>query len=220
MTNVALTAADFELLAQIMASPHGEAVSPDRPVDLLIVFSCADAEVGRMAARLHREGLINRVVFSGGIGKDSGGLPALGISEAKFLASIAIADGLSPELITLEEEARNGAENAALSLQLVARQGILGPRTRVASLAPAQRSRRLFEELRFQAHTGSYPVDVTHGFASGQIDPTSSTMRQELVNELRGLHTMHAAAVPRILLQAEFQPGGKYFDLVQRAGVA
>jgi hypothetical protein len=210
---------DFRVLADLMAGPHGRPVSSGDPARLLVVFSCADAEVGRAAARLYAEGLVRHVVFSGGIGKDSGGLAASGISEAAFLASVAIADGLPPTAVTLEESARNGRENAVRSLTLAAEKHLVGDGDRVAGLAPAQRSRRLFEELRFQAAALGCPGVVDAGFASGTIDPVAADIRAELLGELRGLHEMHDRSPQRIFRLDEFQPGGAHFDLVRRAGL-
>jgi len=219
VTTASLSDDDFRALADLMAGPHGRPVSPGDPARLLVVFSCADAEVGRAAARLHAEGLVRHVVFSGGIGKDSGGLAALGISEAAFLASVAIADGLPPSAVTLEEFARNGRENAVRSLTLAAEKHLVGVGDRVAGLAPAQRSRRLFEELRYQAAALDCPGAVDAGFASGTIDPTAADVRTELLGELRGLYEMHSRSPQRIFRLDEFQPGGAHFELIRRAGI-
>ena len=220
VTSSALRPADYQKLAQIMTGPHGNALTPDSPADLLVVFSCADPEVGRAAAQLHAEKLVERVIFSGRIGKDSAGLPALGITEATFLASVAIADGLPTDVIVLEQEARNGAENAALSLRLASKLGLLPAGVRVAGLSPAPRCRRLYEELRYQANAGHFDVEVVAGLPSGTADPDDLEVREELVRELRGLHAMHYGEAARIYRQPEFQAGGAYADLVQRAGLA
>jgi hypothetical protein len=215
----ALGPADYETLAEIMTGPHGEAVTLQAPADLLVVFSCADPEVGRAAARLHAEKLVRRVIFSGGVGKDSGGLPMLGITEAVFLASLAIADGLPANVIVLEQEARNGSENAALSLRLAAKLSLLPPGSRVAGLSPAPRCRRLYEELRYQADAGSFGVEVIAGLPSGIADPRDPQVQEELLSELRGLRTMHRGETPRIHPQVEFQTGGPYAELAERAGI-
>ncbi|KDA44525.1 YdcF family protein [Frankia sp. BMG5.23] len=215
-----LTDRDFERLAKIMTGPHGQVVTSENPADILIVFSCADAAVGREAARLYSDKLVKKIIFSGGIGKDSGGLPDLGISECVFLASVAIADGVPTEAIMLEADARNGAENAAFSLRIAADRGALRPAARVAGLAPAERSRRLYEELRFQVDSFGQHVICTAGFSSGTVDLARDEIRGELVRELRGLHRMHAGPQARIHRLEEFQPGGIYFELVERAGVA
>lgn len=215
-----LGASDYRTLAEIMAGPHGEPLTPQAPADLLVVFSCADPEVGRAAARLYRQEVVQRIVFSGRVGKDSAGLPALGITEAVFLASVAIAEGLPTDVIILEQEARNGAENAALSLRLAAKLGLLRPGSRIAGLAPAPRSRRLYEELRYQADAGSFAVEVVAGLSSDIADPDDPRLREELIRELRALGTMDEGDSPRIYPQEELQPGGAYWDLAKRAGLA
>lgn len=211
--------ADYKMLAQIMTGPHGRILTPQSPADLLIVFSCADPEVGRAAALLHRQGVVGRVIFSGNVGKDSAGLPTLGITEAVFLASIAIAGGLPTELIFLEQEARNGEENAAFSLRLAAAREVLPAGTRVAGLAPATRSRRLYEELRYQADSGRFAVDVVAGLSSGAADSDDPDVQEELARELMGLRTMHEGTTPRIHSQPEFQPGGKHWALAERVSL-
>ncbi len=211
--------AAYSALAEIMAGPHGQPLTPESPAGLLVVFSCADPEVGRAAAHLYRGRLVERVVFSGRIGKDSGGLPALGITEATFLASVAIAEGLPTDVILLEQEARNGAENAAFALRLAAKLGHLPPATRVAGLAPAVRSRRLYEELRYQASAAPFPVEVSAGLSSGTADSANPSTREELLRELRGLATMHRATPPRIHQLPEFCEGGKYWNLVRQTAL-
>jgi hypothetical protein len=213
-----LTSEDYKALAQVMAGPHGQTLTSDAPADLLIVFSCADPEVGRSAARLHADKLVRYVIFAGGVGKDSAGLATLGITEAIFLASVAIAEGLPTDSVGLEQESGNGAENAAMSLRLAYRLGLLPQGTRVAGLAPAPRSRRLYEELRYQADAGPFAVDVVAGLPSGAADSEAPEIQDELVRELRGLRTMHEGNSPRIHMQADFQAGGPYQDLAERVG--
>ena len=216
MDETTLTPQDYQRLAVLMAASHGD-VSAASPADLLIVFSCADPEVGRAAADLHADGLVRRVIFSGGLGKDSRGLPKLGISEAVFLASIAIEHGLPTDVVLLEQEARNGAENAAFSLRLAADLGLLPKGVHIASLAPAQRSRRLYEELRYQADIRYPQVGPVSSLASGAADPEDPQTRLELVQELRGLSTLHRPPAPRIHRLDEFQSCGAYYELVEKA---
>ena len=213
-----LTQSDYQQLAAVMAATHSD-LSVASPADLLIVFSCSDPQVGRAAADLHADGLVRRVIFSGGLGEDSGGLPKLGISEAVFLASIAIANGLPTDVVLLEHEARNGAENAAFSLQLAADLGLLPKGVHIASLAPAQRSRRLYEELRYQADIRYPHVGTVSSLSSGGADPDDPQTRLELVRELRGLSTMHRPPTPRIHRLDEFQPRGTCYDLVEKITV-
>lgn len=223
MTDNRLTDVDYEELAQIMNGPHGLTLDPNHPVDLLVVFSCADGEVGRTAARLYHEGLVQHVLFSGGVGKDSAGLPRLSIAEAEFLASIAIDAGLPAEQITLELDATNGMQNALFGLQLALELGLINTNSRIGSLAPAQRCLRLHLELQYQAWRlsgdGAPAANSVSGFGSGIIDPTNPATRRELYGELRGLSTMHDGDNPRILRQTAFSKDGAYYRLVQAAGL-
>jgi hypothetical protein len=205
-------------LLDIMAGPHGTPPTPTKPTDVLVVFGAADPQLAYDAAQLHARGGVSHVVFTGGTGKDSGPLTALGIAEADFLASIAIAAGLPPDAILIERSAKNAAQNAALSLRTAATAGLIRVGTTVASLALAQRSRRLYEELRFQAATFDSPIQVVAGLSSGRpaVDLASPATLVELANELRGLSTMHALDTPRIFLLPEFQTGGRYAELAHQ----
>lgn len=186
-------------------------------IDVLIVFGCADSEVALAAARLYKASKVRKFIFSGAIGKDSGPLSSLGITEADFLASVALANGLPSNAILLERDASNGMENARNSLALAQRSGVLAAGDKVASLAPAIRCRRLFEELTFQAI--QYPnIEVVAGIASGPFpDLNDSTAAREALNEIRGLSSMHVSHEPRIKPLKEFQASGEYFDVVQLA---
>ncbi|GAB3171839.1 DUF218 domain-containing protein [Micromonospora palomenae] len=202
-------------LLDIMAGPHGTPPTPTRPTDILVVFGAADPQLAYDAVQLRDLGSVSYVVFTGGVGKDSGPLAALGIAEADFLASIAIAAGLPPGIILIERSATNAAQNAALSLRTAAAAGRVRVGTTVAALAPAQRSRRLYEELRFQAAKFDPSIEVIAGLSSGRtaVDLASRETLAELASELRGLSTMHALDIPRIFPLPEFQTGGQYADL-------
>jgi hypothetical protein len=102
---------------------------------------------------------------------------------------------------------------------LAQEQGLVSAADRVASLAPAQRSRRLYEELRYQAVRTDFPAMVDAGFSSGVADPHDPLIQAELVRELRGLHVMHGESDPRIFEQEAFQRGGTYYELVTKAGI-
>lgn len=212
-----LTQQDRIRLLASLAGPHGIPPTHADPVDILVVFGCDDPRLAHDAAALFHRKEAGHVVFSGGVGKDSGGLVTLDIPEGIFLASVAIAAGMPSDAILIEKEATNGAQNAAFALRLATERGLLVPGSRVASLAPAPRSRRLFEELRFQA--ADIPVRVTAGLSTGAatVDLNDPAMVRQLLREIRGLHTMHESRQPRIFPLPEYQTGGKYSDLVKHA---
>jgi DUF218 domain len=204
-------------LLDVLAGPHGTPPTPHRPADVLVVFGAADPRLAYDAAALHEGGSVRHVVFTGGVGKDSGALAGLGIAEADYLASVAIAAGLPSEVIVIERQAASGAQNAALSLRAAAANGLVPGGATVVSLAPAPRSRRLYEELRFQAAAFDPAVQVVAGIPSGKaaVDLSSAATVVELGNELRGLRTLHATTPPRIFALAEFQDGGQFAALAQ-----
>ncbi len=78
------------------------------------------------------------------------------------------------------------------------------------------RSRRLYEELRYQADSGSFAVEVVAGLSSGTADTDDPDVRKELTRELIGLGTMNDGEEPRIHSQPDFQPGGQYWALSER----
>jgi hypothetical protein len=215
--NPQLTEHDFERLASLMTGPHGREATGETTIDLLVVFGAFDVELAKAAASLYAQGRCKMLIFSGGVGKDSGPLLQLGISEAVFLASVGIANGVPAEVIVLEERAANGRENALFALELARDRGILAPGCRMASLAPAARSRRLYEELRFQS--AAYHAVVIAGFSAGSIRLNEPRVRQELFKELQGLFTMDKSQPPRIAMQSDLQLGGSNHDLVLRAGL-
>src|SRR5260370_28068032 len=57
------------------------------------------------------------------------------------------------------------------------------------------------------------------GLSSGVADPDDVRVQEELIRELRGLRTMDGGDTPRIYPQAEFQPGGTYWDLAEQVGL-
>ncbi|WP_433320290.1 YdcF family protein [Micromonospora chersina] len=201
-------------LLDIMAGPHGAPPTPTQPIDILVVFGAADPQLAYDAVQLGNLGSVSCVIFTGGVGRDSGPLAALGIAEADFLASIAIAAGLPPDTILIERSATNAVQNATLSLRTASAAGRVRAGTTVASSAPAQRSRRLYEELRFQAAKFDPSIEVITGLSSGRaaVNLASQETLTELANELRG-RTMHALDIPRISPLPEFQTGGQYADL-------
>ena len=217
-----LTADDYAQLAQIMSGPHGDEVSAENPADLLIVFCSDDLSLAETTVALYRQGAVKHIIFSGDVGKDSGNLVAQGVSEALFQSSWAVFAGLPRDVYDLEEMATNGKQNAMFSLDLAEQRRLLlqGRSHRIASLAPAVRSRRLYEELAYQTKTGGYPVSEIGGLSSGVANPKSESVQEELVRELRGLTRMHLGEDPRISPQPDFLPGGKYRHLVVKAGIA
>jgi hypothetical protein len=89
------------------------------------VFGRADPAVAKTAAAVFNSGLVNYVVVSGSIGKDSGPLPALGLSEAGYLMALMMQAGVPSVNLYGEFSARNGGENCRLGITLMQQEGLI-----------------------------------------------------------------------------------------------
>lgn len=95
------------------------------PADVAFVFGRADTTLADVAASLHEQGIVPSILVTGGIGKDSGPLPELVLSEAKFLtAYLAVNHRVPLKDILIEEQAENGGQNARLGLALLMERGL------------------------------------------------------------------------------------------------
>ncbi|HYT87566.1 MAG TPA: YdcF family protein [Gemmataceae bacterium] len=92
--------------------------------DLALVFGHCDADVSHRRARhavsLYRQGLVPRLLFSGG-----GHTTADGTPEAERMASEALGLGVPAEVVLLELRSRNTYENVENSLALLREMGLL-----------------------------------------------------------------------------------------------
>jgi uncharacterized SAM-binding protein YcdF (DUF218 family) len=95
-----------------------------QPADLALVFGHCDADVScrraRHAVALYRQGLVSRLLLSGG-----GHTSADGTPEAERMASEARALGVPEEAVLVETRSRNTYENVANALALLRDSGLL-----------------------------------------------------------------------------------------------
>jgi hypothetical protein len=91
-----------------------------KPADGLFVFCRDNPLMAAKAAELYKRGLGKYIVFTGGLGSDSGFLARLKCPEAVFQSALArLLHGIPAETIYTEDKARNGLENSRLGLQLI-----------------------------------------------------------------------------------------------------
>lgn len=95
-----------------------------RPADLALGFGHHDEAVARRRARqaatLYRDGLVPRLLFSGG-----GHATADGTPEAEPMAREALALGVPDDAVLREVRSRNTYENVVLSLALLRDRGLV-----------------------------------------------------------------------------------------------
>lgn len=92
-----------------------------RPADLVFVLGSNDARVAAWAACLYRQGLAERILFSGGAGRFTEGLAS---TEAERFAEVARANGVPGEAILIENRSSNTGENVQFSRRVLEEKGI------------------------------------------------------------------------------------------------
>lgn len=152
----------------------------------LLVFGREDPLVAQAAGRTVMQGLGDYVVFTGGVGKDSGDLA---VPESVYLADEYRRrfSGLHAPVYT-EERAANGGENVRLSLDLMDRHG-LPYQNALTTVAHATSSRRLNEMARHESIQRGTPIVNLAGVSTDYpFDPTNPADQQEAEAELLRLH--------------------------------
>lgn len=90
--------------------------------DLILGFGCYNEDVARRAAQLYRQGYAPKVVFTGGLGRNTQNMWTQ--SEAERFGAIALAEGVPEEAVLLENRSTNTGENFRFTRELLAKNGI------------------------------------------------------------------------------------------------
>lgn len=114
--------------------------------DVIVGFGCFDTSVAIRAAELYRQGYAPKVLFTGGLGRNTTGL--FSEPEAVRFAGIAMNHGVPAEDILLEDQSRNTRENIEFTRALLQEQGI--PHSRILGV------HKHYMERRIWAATGVY----------------------------------------------------------------
>lgn len=93
-----------------------------KKADCIVGFGNYNCDIALRAAELLREGYADKILFSGGLGRNTLGLQSM--TEADRFAQAAIGDGISPEKILIENCSANTAENIAFARRLLEENGI------------------------------------------------------------------------------------------------
>ncbi len=96
---------------------------PPQKADVIIGFGCYDLEVARWAAQLYLQGYAPKLLFTGGLGRNTQGRFAL--SEAENFARVAMEAGVPRQDILLEARSKNTKENILFSKALLEENHIL-----------------------------------------------------------------------------------------------
>ena len=90
--------------------------------DCIVGFGNFNTDIARRAAQLYREGYAPKILFTGGLGRNTEGL--LPEPEALRFAKVAMACGVPEEDIILEDKSRNTKENIEFTRTLLEERGI------------------------------------------------------------------------------------------------
>ena len=94
--------------------------------DVIVGFGCYDDNVARRAAELYHQGYAPKILFTGGLGRNTREL--FSVSEAEKFAKVAMVCGVPEEDILLEDQSTNTKENILFTQKLLEEKGILHDR--------------------------------------------------------------------------------------------
>lgn len=132
---------------------------PLQKADCIVGFGNFNTDIALRAARLYREGWAPRILFTGGLGRNTRGLlPEL---EAVRFAKVAMDAGVPEEDILLEDKSTNTAENIRFTRALLEENAI--PHDRILGV------HQPFMERRIAAAMGVYWPEQDFYVTSPQV---------------------------------------------------
>ena len=132
---------------------------PLQKADCIVGFGNFNTDIARRAAQLYHQGLAPKILFTGGLGRNTEGL--LPEPEAVRFAKVAMECGVPEEDILLEDKSTNTKENIEFTRALLEREGI--PTNHILGV------HQPFMERRIQAAMGVYWPDLNFSVTSPQV---------------------------------------------------
>ena len=114
--------------------------------DVIFVLGSNDSRVAAYAAELYKRGLAPKLIFSGGMGRFTGGWQQ---SEAEIFGAVAVENGVPQEDIFLECKATNTGENVTFS-RAILREAGYAEDLRVIAIQKPYMERRTLATLEMQ----------------------------------------------------------------------
>lgn len=149
-----------------------------RKADCIIGFGNFNDNIARRAAELYHQGLAPKVLFTGGLGRNTLGL--LPEPEAVRFARVAVECGVPEDTILIEDKSSNTAENILFTRKLLQETGL--PHMKLLGV------HQPFMERRIKAAFGVYWPEAELTVTSPRV-----TIRQYLEDSLRQGVTEQAA---------------------------
>ena len=127
--------------------------------DVIVGFGNFNTDIARRAAELYRQGLAPKILFTGGLGRNTEGL--LPEPEAVRFARVAMECGVPEADILLEDQSTNTRENIEFTRRLLENRGI--PHDRILGV------HQPFMERRIKAAMGVYWPELDFSVTSPQV---------------------------------------------------
>ena len=132
---------------------------PPKKADCIVGFGCYNEEIALRAAELYHQGYAPKVLFTGGLGRNTKEMWT--VSEAERFAAIAANAGVPETDILIENKSTNTAENIMFTRELLHAQGM-----EVKSIIGIHKP---FMERRLHAAMGVYWPEMTVFITSPQV---------------------------------------------------
>ena len=130
-----------------------------RKADVIVGFGNFNTDIARRAAELYHQGYAPKVLFTGGLGRNTEGL--LPEPEAVRFARVAMECGVPEEDILLEDKSANTKENIDFTRTLLEEKGL--PHDRILGV------HQPFMERRIAAAMGVYWPELDFSVTSPQV---------------------------------------------------
>ena len=127
--------------------------------DVIVGFGNFNTDIARRAAELYRQGLAPKILFTGGLGRNTEGL--LPEPEAVRFARVAMECGVPEEDILIEDKSTNTKENIEFTRALLEEKGI--PHGHILGV------HQPFMERRIKAAMGVYWPGLNFSVTSPQV---------------------------------------------------
>ena len=130
-----------------------------KKADCIVGFGNFNTDIARRAAELYLAGLAPKILFTGGLGRNTEGL--LPEPEAVRFAKVAVSCGVPAEDILIEDKSTNTRENIEFTRALLEERGI--PHNRILGV------HQPFMERRIVSAMGVYWPDLDFSVTSPQV---------------------------------------------------
>ena len=151
--------------------------------DGAFVFCRADPLIAKRAAEFYHSFLVDYIMFTGGIGKDSGDLASKGLTEATYQRKLAIEKHFIPSSnIYTETKATNGGENCRFGIDMLLENNLR--HKDLIIVCHATSLRRVAATFEVEAAKKNFKTNIRQARTNYQFNPENPIDQQEASAEL------------------------------------